>query len=133
MPNSVFTSHASLDRAPEMKKFIELFRQRLRAKLGVNEVKEIEQLVFCDYTSLPFGGVWSAALADAVVEAETYLCLISPTYFKSLWCGREFEIARKRFDLRPKANGVVLEIEDHRGKERVVISIVSDEPKSTQK
>jgi hypothetical protein len=33
----------------------------------------------------------------------------------------------------PKANGVVLEIEDHRGKERVVISIVPDEPKPMQK
>ena len=33
----------------------------------------------------------------------------------------------------PKASGVLLEIEDHRGKERVVISIVADEPKPVQK
>jgi len=98
MSNRVFTSHASHDRAREMKKFIDFFRQRLRAKLGVTATKEIEDLVFCDYASLQFGGDWSAGLAEAVVEAETYLCLLSPTYFKSLWCGREFEIARKRFD-----------------------------------
>ena len=33
----------------------------------------------------------------------------------------------------PQANGVLLDIEDHQGKERVVISIVVDEPKPTQK
>jgi hypothetical protein len=33
----------------------------------------------------------------------------------------------------PQASGVLLEIEDHRGKDRVVISIVTDEPKPAQK
>lgn len=31
----------------------------------------------------------------------------------------------------PEANGVLLEIEDHKDKDRVVVSIVSDEPKPT--
>jgi hypothetical protein len=33
----------------------------------------------------------------------------------------------------PQANGVLLEIEDHQAKDRIVISIVTDEPKPTQK
>ena len=33
----------------------------------------------------------------------------------------------------PQANGVLLEIEDHQGKDRIVISIVADEPKPMQK
>ena len=35
--------------------------------------------------------------------------------------------------LDPQANGVLLEIEDHQGKERIVISIVGDEPPPMQK
>lgn len=81
-----------------MKKFIDLFHKRLRAKLGVIDEQKFEQLVFRDYKSLPFGGEWSKDLAAAVVVAETYLCLVSPTYLNSPWCGREFEIALNRLN-----------------------------------
>jgi len=33
----------------------------------------------------------------------------------------------------PQASGVLLEIEDHQGKDRIVISIVTDEPTPAQK
>ncbi|WP_081891662.1 toll/interleukin-1 receptor domain-containing protein [Verrucomicrobium sp. BvORR106] len=96
MPHRVFTSYAVLDRSTQMEKFMKLFHEVLRTKVGAYEAEEIEKLVFFDFRGIRPGNVWTQALADEAGEAELLVCLVSPTYLNSPWCGQELEVFHQR-------------------------------------
>ena len=98
MPNAVFASHASHERNRYMIKFFKAFHESLRAALGARDKETINELVFWDAECLSLGVEWTPALLEALVTARTFICLISPTYVQSDWCGRELTVACDRFD-----------------------------------
>ena len=61
--------------------------------------------IFLDAESIRFGGKWRDELAEAACKSEALLCLISPHYLQSDWCGQEFAVFSHRCGLwEKKAN-----------------------------
>lgn len=96
MPYKVFTSYAVPDRTKQMQKFMTRFHEALRTKAGARAEEEIEELVFFDFKSIKAGDEWTPVMAQAVGEAEMLVCLVSPSYLNSTWCGRELEAFHQR-------------------------------------
>lgn len=93
----VFVSHSSHDRLAFGKKvfgkFIEEFRQPLEALLGVVSGKSA---VFVDEREIEWGDEWHESLQDAVCRTRSLICLVSPQYLNSEWCGREYQVFLSR-------------------------------------
>jgi hypothetical protein len=96
MAYKVFTSYAVPDRTKQMQKFMARFHEALRAKCGARSAQAIRELVFFDFKSIEAGDEWTAVMAKAVGEAETLVCLVSPSYMNSSWCGKELEVFDQR-------------------------------------
>jgi len=96
MAYKVFASYAVRDRTKRMEKIMERFKEALRTKIGAREKNEIEDIIFFDFKSIKAGDEWTSVMADAVGEAEMLVCLVSPTYLNSPWCGRELEAFHQR-------------------------------------
>ncbi|MFM7058751.1 MAG: TIR domain-containing protein [Planctomycetota bacterium] len=45
---------------------------------------------------MEWGDDWHESLRDAVCTARSLLCLISPSFLKSEWCGREYHVFSER-------------------------------------
>lgn len=89
----VFVSNSSRDRLAFDKKyftrFVKEFRERLLVLLGLDPGKSA---VFVDEREIEWGDDWHESLQDAVCSTRSLLCLISPSYLKSDWCGREYQV-----------------------------------------
>jgi TIR domain len=81
-----------------MVKFMNHFVECLRVRLGASDAEEIAKLVFFDFRSLRAGEEWSESLTQALCEARAFVCLVSPTYLNSAWCGRELEAFHRRYE-----------------------------------
>lgn len=94
--NTVFVSHSSADRRMSngklMSQFINEFRELICAKAAVTE----ENALFYDEKSIRIGDDWDAEISKAVRTAKSLICLVSPRYLVSVWCGRELEVFRRR-------------------------------------
>jgi len=95
----VFMSYAQLDRNRHLEKFVDEFREQLRASTGGADATA---LAFFD-RDLKAGDPWSAEILAAVNAADVLLCLMSPTYFNREWCGRELETFLRRQSHLPPA------------------------------
>lgn len=101
----VFASHSSGDRLERanrdyLSRFVQDVESLLRAKLGLSSENSI---VFLDARNIEFGDEWEPALQQAVCEARSILCLVSPNYLKSVWCGRELQVFLERREQLPEA------------------------------
>lgn len=47
---------------------------------------------FFDTTNIETGTDWNEELSDAAAQSRVAIALFSPSYFNSLWCGREFQV-----------------------------------------
>ena len=47
---------------------------------------------FFDTTDIELGTDWNDELSTAVSTSRLAVCLFSPSYFSSVWCGREFQV-----------------------------------------
>jgi len=75
-----------------MSQFVDEFRELICAKTAVTE----ENALFYDEKSIQLGDAWDAELSKAVRTAKSLICLVSPRYLVSVWCGRELEVFRRR-------------------------------------
>jgi FxsC-like protein len=61
------------------------------------DVKESD-IGFFDEEGIETGNEWPWRLADALQKSKVFVCLYSNAYFKSEYCGKEFQIFRSRLD-----------------------------------
>ncbi len=92
-PYSVFTSYARRDAAGKpFAKFVAELKDRVQRKTG----RDLASVCFVDGTGIKIGDDWTAVLAEGVCTAEVIVCLMSPNYLNSVWCGRELSVFRQR-------------------------------------
>jgi hypothetical protein len=62
----------------------------------VKAMKEKNQglRIFYDRSSIPAGGQWIRLISDAIQQAESVICVLSPQYSKSDVCWDEFQCAK---------------------------------------
>jgi len=90
-----FTSYARADRDRALDTFVKDLKEEVRVKTGV-QPDEIEAGWFFDTSSIKTGDDWANVLGDALRHAKICICLCSPTYFNSHFCGKEFQVFLER-------------------------------------
>jgi hypothetical protein len=116
-----FTSYARADRDRYLDRFVTDLKKEVRSKTGV-QPEEIEDLWFFDTTSIKTGDDWADVLGDALRHAKICICLCSPTYFLSQFCGKEFRVFLERREEHLKAATVPNQ------RARVILPIVWELP-----
>lgn len=56
---------------------------------------EKQEVPFRDTKSVPFGGRWDLRAQEALEWSRTMICMVSPAYLSSEWCGRELAFFRE--------------------------------------
>lgn len=97
MPSVVFTSYAQADREPYLAKFVDDFRETLGGFQGIHDKEERKKLAFFD-RDIVGGEKWSNAIVSALQDARVLVCLLSHTYLRRPWCGRELQVFLERSD-----------------------------------
>lgn len=96
---SVFVSHSSEDRkmaeGKPMRSFVEKLRELVCAKAKLDDA---ERALFFDESSIRMADEWNDVLADAVRTSQSLVCLVSPRFLASQWCGREVEVFHRRHE-----------------------------------
>ena len=83
-----------------LERVFEKLRDRVRAKAGINDEDAIKRIAFVDAQSIATGEEWEERLSDAAHHAQVLVCFVSPTYFNSEWCAKEFDLFRRRVEQR---------------------------------
>lgn len=105
-----FFSYAWDDRGPDaddsardqkLKNFFHDLAERVAVGLGI----PLDEAAYRDRVTNKVGTVWQPALLSALQTSSTLVCLVSPYYRKSEWCGREFEVFRRRIAEYRKQRG----------------------------
>lgn len=55
-----------------------------------------EEICFFDRTDIEAGSIWPSDLSDALRTTSIGVCLYSPHYFASTWCGKELQVFLNR-------------------------------------
>lgn len=95
-PFAIFLSHSSKDRnsgSDHMRKFVNRVRDVVCSKAGIENP---DRAVFFDESSIRMGDEWNPALMVAVRTSRMMVCLVSPRFLNSHWCGREVEVFHRR-------------------------------------
>jgi len=95
-----FASYSSLDNqpvtnAPEglLWNVVKELRERVRAKRGDPDA---EAIGFFAQSSIQTSSEWQKVLGTTLCSARVIVCLCSPSFFRSEWCAREFDVFRQR-------------------------------------
>ena len=109
-----FASYARLDnnRFARLIDVVGELRDRVRAKLGASAT---DQIGFVDSSDILTGQEWETRLASELHSARVLVCFMSPTYFNSEWCTREFAVFRQRVDRLDPPPPVVIPVLWERG------------------
>lgn len=88
MPNDVFLSYTHVkDQYDAVSKFREHLENELRKKTG-----NVALTLFQDKSGIRGGDNWEEKLRSELESARVLIILLSPTWLKSAWCRREYEI-----------------------------------------
>jgi len=102
MPYEFFLSYARTNYNGYVRKFFRELSDAVRERLpGVTE----SEVGFFD-SHLELGEHWGKAIANALQTSKTFVCLYSPAYFDSEYCGREWHVFHERVRLFAQQNGV---------------------------
>lgn len=91
-----FLSYARLDAANDPNKYISRFYEDLDNSIRKRKAIKQGEAGFFDRKGLQTGGNWPAALVDALSTCRTLICMYSPAYFDSDYCGREWHVFNSR-------------------------------------
>jgi hypothetical protein len=99
MPYPFFLSYARQDAKtgvadPKPDPYFEAFIERLNQR--VMQLTGRQTPGFVDGTSIQPGQEWPDDIAEALRTAETMVCLYSPAYFLSDYCGKEMQVLLDR-------------------------------------
>jgi hypothetical protein len=74
-----------------VQKFFNDLVSELQQKVGHKGV-DSREIGFMDDGSIPPGRAWLPVLSEKIASCRVLVCLYSPAYFESPWCGREFKV-----------------------------------------
>jgi FxsC-like protein len=97
MPYQIFFSYRRADYGPPMQSFFERLSEAVRMRLGLDRDAAP---AFFDQEGIETGDNWDDALAGALRQSRVLIPLYSPAYFKSEYCGKEWQC----FQLRREAH-----------------------------
>jgi hypothetical protein len=90
MPDDVFLSYTHVK---DEYKAVSLFRKHLETELR-KKTGNVTLTLFQDKDGIRGGDNWEERLRSELKSARVLLILVSPTWLKSDWCRREYEIYR---------------------------------------
>jgi hypothetical protein len=71
---------------------VRTFREALEGDVEQLLGNVAEEICFFDSSDIEAGAQWPTTLADALRTSRVALCLYSPHYFNSRWCGKELQV-----------------------------------------
>jgi TIR domain len=103
-----FVSFASADRRhPPLRERMDRFLADLDARVAVKyPPPACNSVSFFSERNIETGHFWSSDLENGLARSKVGLCLYSPSYFTSTWCGKEFQVFRQRSP-GPAASGII--------------------------
>jgi FxsC-like protein len=96
MPYYFFFSYAHANEDSYVKQFFDELSQQIRDQVGL---KADETVGFFDRPALELGAEWTEELDQALQDCPVMVSLYSPAYFNSEYCGKEWEVFRRRREL----------------------------------
>jgi hypothetical protein len=103
MSCDVFMSYTSLkDLGGAVSAFRDHLEIELRKKTG-----DVSLKVFQDKRSIHGGDKWEQVLVDELASAQLLLVLLSPTWLRSEWCKREYQLFSAAPSLNQAARPIV--------------------------
>ncbi|HWR80179.1 MAG TPA: toll/interleukin-1 receptor domain-containing protein, partial [Pseudomonas sp.] len=109
MPYDFFFSYRRADFGAQMREFFTDLSEEVRKLRGLDKY---DNIAFFDQENIETGDNWDAALLNALQQSKVLVPLYSPAYFKSEYCGKEWQ----SFHLRRQAHA-----QQHGGAEPAVI------------
>jgi FxsC-like protein len=97
-----FLSYAKLDAANDPYRCISRFYEDLDKDVRKLKVIKEGEAGFFDRKGLQQGSNWPTALVDALSTCRVLICVYSPAFFESDYCGREWQIFNSRFSQASK-------------------------------
>ncbi|MFN0086412.1 MAG: TIR domain-containing protein [Blastocatellia bacterium] len=91
-----FLSYARASDHGYVRKFFDELSQAIRDREGLGQT---ETVGFLDARNIELGRDWEPEIISALRRCPLLVCLYAPAYFKSEYCGREWEIFRQRREL----------------------------------
>ena len=91
-----FLSYARFDRDDDPRDCIRKFYDDLDKRVRLKKVTQEDHSGFYDGTNIQQGDEWPRVLVDALCICRTLICMYSPAYFASEYCGREVSIFDRR-------------------------------------
>lgn len=102
MPNcKFFFSYARNDKSSYLDKFFKILRDEVMRKTAV---KSPTEACFRDTDNIELGNRWTHELVNAIQTTKVLVCLYSPSYFGSEYCGKEVHVFQSRIVEYKKAN-----------------------------
>jgi hypothetical protein len=103
MPNpyAIFTSYACRDVTESKERLFRRFVDTVREIVDGKVVWDPEMVCFVDRNGIKLGDVWDQTLAEAIGSSQVLVCLVSPHYLNSEWCGRELRLFLDRIEAQP--------------------------------
>jgi hypothetical protein len=94
MPHLFFVSYSRINaKYPNDADLIQQLVNDLRADVGQQALAaDTDEVCFFDTTNIETGSDWNEELSQAAGRSRVALALFSPSYFASVWCGREFQV-----------------------------------------
>lgn len=89
-----FVSYASLDakHSDHLKKFMDELKANVRDRTNLT----LDQIGFYAGEDITTGDVWKQVLGEAVQSCKVIVCLCSPSYYNSEYCGKELWVFLQR-------------------------------------
>jgi FxsC-like protein len=98
----VFLSYARKDSDPRLDKFVADLTALLKLHTDLDDDDEI---LFQDVSDIDLGDHWPTQLQRAIATSKAMIAICSPTYFTREFCGKEWELFRRRLTAYAKSQG----------------------------
>lgn len=95
MAYEFFLSYTRANNDVFLKKFFDELSQAIRDLRGLPATADVG---FFDQNNIELGEDWDATIVEALQTSSVFLAVASPGYFKSEYCGKEWELFRHRID-----------------------------------
>src|SRR4030095_430914 len=86
-------SYARNDKSPYLDNFFEMLREEVMHKTAI---KSPFEACFRDTDNIDIGNRWTDELSNALQTSRILVCLYTPSYFVSDYCGKEVQVFQSR-------------------------------------
>lgn len=93
MAYEFFLSYTRANNDVFLKKFFDELSQAIRDRRGLPQAADVG---FFDQRNLELGEQWDQTIVEALQTSAVVVAVASPGYFKSEYCGKEWELFRRR-------------------------------------